>query len=100
MSDIEWEDPPVSKAGRADGRSHKHEEIAAELKANPGKWAKTFTGVSPSYTSNIKNGLLKAYLPVGTFEAVSRNTYRNDDGLLRGDIYVRYIGNSKTEADR
>jgi hypothetical protein len=93
MSDIVWEDPP--KTGRSSARG-RHTAIAAELKARPGEWAKVLVDTNLSQSSQIRNGLYKAYQPAGSFEAVARNA-RNVDGRVRCDIYARYVGGEATK---
>lgn len=94
MTGIVWEEPPPPKPGP----KPRHEAIAAELRSNPGKWAKVAVA-SPGMASTIKSGRMIAYQPQGAFEAVARN-YRSADGHVRGvaDIYARYIGERIGEA--
>jgi hypothetical protein len=96
MTAIEWEDPP---AGRRPGRplGGAHHEIAAELRRNPGRWAKVITA-STALATKINAGKYSAYTPKGEFEAVARNP-RTVDGKKspQSDIYVRFVGNSHIE---
>lgn len=95
MSDLTWEEPPDDRRGGGrSGLYDKHRRIVAELKANPGQWAKVGTEVSGSYASNLKRGLLKAYDPPSDFEFASRN-HRQIDGASRCDVYIRYVGKKK-----
>lgn len=61
------------------------DEFAVALRQRPGAWAKwpedLGTSQAGTYTTNIRNGHLKAFRG-GGFEALSRN----------GVLYVRYIG--------
>ena len=79
---LNWQEPPA-RARR--GRSSPFDEIAAELRANPKRWALVKHYDKPSsaagYGSHI-NGAGTAAFPAGEFEAVSRG----------GDLYVRYTG--------
>ena len=79
---MKWQEPP----GGSKGRSQILLTEAAELRANPKRWALLTTAVSrPSAAQTalrIRNGLNAAWRPAGTFEAVSRKC----------DVYARYVG--------
>jgi hypothetical protein len=82
MADIEFMDPP----GKTPRGPAPHREIAEALKARPGLWARVLEDVAQSTPGLIRNGLLVAHRPAGSFEATAR---KNGD---RWDIYARYIG--------
>lgn len=82
MSAFKWQDPPAAAMRKGAG---KHAAIAAELRANPGRWALVLEGNSNSHA--INKGLIACYLPAGSFESVAR---RRADG--KSDTYARYIG--------
>jgi len=83
-SKIEFGDLPSGMRG---GVESPHSEIAAELRARPGEWARVLTGAPPNTTTRIKKGMTVAYRPAGTFDATARSIKRN-----RGDIWARYVG--------
>lgn len=86
MSDIEWAEPPATKAGG--GRSGgKHRKIADQLREHPGKWALIGRSMAPSMVTQIRKGLIAPYAPAGSFEAVGRNYVDK-----RCDLYVRFVG--------
>lgn len=64
------------------------ETVATGLKRVPGQWRR-ITGhpAATVATTNITRGVLAAFRPVGTFEAMRRD----------GELYVRYLG---TEAEQ
>lgn len=85
---LRWEDPPPEQTGRHKHRRFDHPSIAAELRAQPGRWGLIFVGSRASrLATSITNGVLAAYRPAGDFEAVSRI---RPDG--RDAVYVRYLG--------
>ncbi len=81
---MKFQDPP--KAGNC---KYDHQSIAAELKANPGRWALVFENVFSSLSVSIKSGRLAAYRPAGSFEALSAS---RNGSTNKADIYVRYVG--------
>lgn len=87
MSEIRWEEPPTRRAGRM---GDKYSEVAEALRANPNKWAvvQTFPlgRQAGSLAFNIRSGLVKAFRPVGAFEATAR---KNGDET---SVYARYVG--------
>ena len=89
---MEWKDPPKRVTA---GRHGKWREEAAELKANPGKWAllTTFGGRENNHNArtmaaNVKSGRYASFRPRGHFEATSAITA---DGTAT-EVYARYIG--------
>jgi hypothetical protein len=83
---IQWEEPPQSQTGGG-----KYDELAEELRRNPGRWAKLGT-YDTGQAANIRDGRLRAFRPAGAFEAVSRNGRTDGEGRRQADIYVRYVG--------
>ena len=79
---MKWQEPP----GGSKGRSQILLTEAAELRANPKRWALIITRPTDKSASQfafrIRNGLNAAWRPAGTFEAVSRGC----------DVYARYVG--------
>lgn len=76
---VVWEDLPNRKT------KHGWGEIAEELRANPGVWARVPTvpeGHTATYCVYVKSARLRAFAPAGSFEAVTRNK----------TMYVRYVG--------
>lgn len=86
MTRLYWTDPPKRKL-----RKHQWAEIAAELRARPGRWAIVRTGPATQLSTNataIKQGAHSAFRPGGTFDACTRwNGYQTD-------LYARYIGDA------
>lgn len=92
---VRWEDPPPPARGKGGGgpgvfRS-RYDSIAAELRANPGRWAvvdvvDTARERGGGLVTQITGGHLLCFKPAGDFEAVGR---------WRGAVlttYARYLG--------
>lgn len=86
MTRMTWEEPPRSP--RLEGMQRLR-SIADELRANPGRWAVVYDGVTPQVASrragDIRIGSLGAFRPAGAFEATTRATA----GQCR--VYARYV---------
>lgn len=59
MTDVQWEEPPEDSAPRR--RGIVTPEFLAELRANPGKWARVDNswdkrGAAMSYANSVRNG--------------------------------------------
>lgn len=88
------ETPPDGAVGRAErrGRTSKHDQIAADLRADPYEWYRVgeYSSASGATTANLirsgkrpgKDGGPNAYAPAGDFEAVA------DQGV----VWARYVG--------
>lgn len=85
--EIVWEDPPASNKGG--GVRRLLFEFAAELRKNPGRWARYPNGTGKSIATRIRQGKSSVFAPAGSFEAVTRDV----DG--KRVIYVRYVGESR-----
>lgn len=89
---LRWEDPPPSKraARFPRQRADRWSVLAAELRAEPGRWAVVnesgHQGAGSGMASTIGLGLTVEFTPAGTFEAVSRKV----DGITT--VYARYVG--------
>jgi hypothetical protein len=87
MSALKFEGPPPSKF--TSPRGH-HTEAAKELKERPGEWAivgvYAHSGSSSAVARQLRAGLIPAYAPAGTFEAMARTI----DGEAR--VYARFVG--------
>lgn len=81
---VEWSDPPPTNRGTAAWN-----QIAAELKSRPDTWALVARGVSPATSTSIRNGVITAFRPPGTFEARTAN---RSQAKNRCDVYARYVG--------
>lgn len=81
---IEWSDPPPVRTRSRTERSARWDQIAAELKARPGQWAKVAEAAArqTGLISTIKQRLA----PRGEFEVVTRFS----EGV--GTAWARYIG--------
>lgn len=83
-SALTWEEPPVSRGGRAVSKEHK--AIAEALQGKPEAWAKVASGAkNDGLASAIRGGGVS--FRTGKFEA--RST-RREDGTF--DVYARYLG--------
>ena len=74
--------PPISR-----NRSEKWERVAEQLRERPGEWAFIGEHLSSATANFISNGVLAAFRPAGTFEAVCR-----DQKLSYGKVFARFIG--------
>ena len=82
--------PPV----RRGASTSKYDEMADQLRENPGKWA--FIGRrSMSLPTTIRSGKMPSF-PPDEFEAVGRNSSSEDK---KADIFVRYVGTEGDHAD-
>lgn len=84
---MKWEDPPEAAHDYSSRTAWARE--AAELRANPGRWA-VITECSDktraySLAHNIRQGRLKAFRPEGSFSAKART----QDGVHK--VYARYV---------
>ena len=85
---ITWDDPGPGKARKGS----KWDPIAAQLKARPGEWACIGRNIQTSMVTAIRRGGIKCFAPAGSFEVVTRNHTER----WRADIYVRYVGEPKS----
>jgi hypothetical protein len=83
---LRWADPPAT--ARQSRNSDRYAAEAAELKANPGKWAVLMEAKTRSSAYSVKRGVEKAtypaFSPAGTYEA--KTVTANDVT----SVYVRY----------
>jgi hypothetical protein len=83
---LRWEDPPAT--ARPSRNSDRYAAEAAELKANPGKWAVLTDAKTRSAAYSIKRGVERAtypaFSPAGTYEA--KTVTANDVT----SVYVRF----------
>lgn len=88
MSEFRFEEPPAD--GRTTKKGRDHFKAAAAMQERPGEWAMIRTAATSQGARNaahqIRGGRILAYLPAGTFDAVSREI----DGEFR--VYARFIG--------
>ena len=78
---MKWEDPSVTPRVY---NSNRWRDEAAELRANPGRWAlltQTEGNKARNLVVQIKMGRLQAFRPAGTFEATAR----------AGSVYARFL---------
>jgi hypothetical protein len=87
MSTLKFESPPPSRSASPKGH---HIEVAKELKERPGEWAivgvYAHSGSSSAVARQLRAGLIPAYAPPGSFEAMARTI----DGEAR--VYARFVG--------
>lgn len=77
-----------------------HEVVAEALKKRPGEWALVdYPEATPrragAMAAYVRSGRNTAYRPAGTFEAVSRTGPERE-----GELWVRYVGKTKTPAKK
>lgn len=87
---IDWTSPPPPKQ-RGRPKGSKWDALAAELKANPGRWARIGEDIPTSIVSVINHGDRLCFQPAGAFEAVTRN----HTSRWQADVYVRYVGENQ-----
>lgn len=84
---LRWEEPPPDLREGRRPRDVDHQTIAEELRRRPGRWAAIAAGsVQTGLVTQIRTGIVAAYRPAGSFEAVRRTV----DG--RATVYARYLG--------
>ncbi len=96
-----WGDPPEVKRGRTASKGRVLSEywqgVIDALHDNPGQWAMVADYPNASnasnHTSRIRHGKTKAFLPLGDFEAVSRQLPESGYG-----VFVRFVGVLDSEA--
>jgi hypothetical protein len=94
MSDIKLqftELPPRGTTSPNGARgTGKHEEIARQLRENPGQWApidkRPSVNSASSLAHQVRTAYFSAYAPKGSYEAAARSV----DGERH--VYARYIG--------
>lgn len=85
---VTWvETLPKSEVVRHGRRVHDWDAVANELRRRPGKWALVAQGVSRTYAYRIKQGLMPAFAPAGTF--VTRTVGPRGPNA---DLFVAYVG--------
>lgn len=82
--------PPPTRSGKYSGRARIHftEELEAELRAHPDKWALTHQAATESTRSAIAQYLKRHHLD--EFALRSRNTAVDERGRRLFDIYMTY----------
>lgn len=95
-NEIMWEDPPPHREG-APRLSPSF--TAAQLRHNPGRWAriasKSSLTAASSAASHINHAHMPTWLPEGAFEATARTVWVKDaDGVKRPAhyVYARFMG--------
>jgi hypothetical protein len=81
------EDPTPSLRGRRGSRDW--EQVATQLKAEPGVWFNIGTDLPISIGTNIQTARLRSFAPAGTYEATIRG--RNEAGRAKA-VFARYVG--------
>lgn len=89
MTNFRWEEPPKKRSGR-NAKAYKD---AKRLASRPGKWAriadyKTYQSAATRAYA-IRNGEIKAWNDVGTFEAKVRQVSDSEFGLWARCVYVK-----------
>lgn len=84
-------EPPLPRGMNVDWKA-----VAEKAKSKPGHWLKVEERVNLGNAWEIRNGGLYGYFwPAGSFDAVIRNSSRDDS---KGDLYVKYVGESEKES--
>lgn len=99
MNTVIFEDPPTERPGRGPARIP-HAIVAAQLRSNPGRWARIDTApdasASRSMASNIRGARnLKWYEPAGSFQATARAVdIMGSGGIRRREyrVYAKFVG--------
>lgn len=90
---IRWEEPtPGRHRGNLGVGRSRYEAVAAELRANPGRWALIYEAEGDSraaLATHIRMGQVQCFSPCGDFDAVSRRI----EGVER--VYARYVGDGE-----
>lgn len=91
MSTLVWEEPP----DKGVSKQVWHKDVARELEANPGRWARVGSYATSNSASavalQIRQGKISAYEPPGAFEAAARTV--NSEPR----VYARYLGDPEDE---
>lgn len=94
---MEFVSPPPHQPRQ---RSEKWVNVVAELKANPGEWAKV-GNFSPGVATHIRRGKYPAFLEGWQGDREQASLYmqqnwdittRKTDNGTRNDVYIRWIG--------
>lgn len=89
---IRWEEPPPARGNVSPGRlpGSKYDGVAAELRSNPGRWARIQNArsrnVADALTARIRSGQIQCFGLRGDFDACARTV----GGTHR--VYARYVG--------
>ncbi|RKR92848.1 hypothetical protein BDK92_7330 [Micromonospora pisi] len=86
---LRWEDPPSA----AQTKEARWAPIAAELRANPNRWACIHEGDSTEASglvAYIKKGA-GPFAPAGEFEVCSRSQPRVQGSPIRVGVYARFL---------
>jgi hypothetical protein len=88
---VRWEVPPPAKSRGSSEPSSGYAGIAAELRANPGRWAVVKEQASrySGLATHIRMGQMICFTPSGDFEATTRRLGE------RTVVYARYVGDSE-----
>jgi len=96
MSVVEFGEPPVSQRRQ---RSQRWVDVAAQLQAKPGEWAKIEGDFSPGVATHIKKGNYKHFL-VGIPETMTSEEWMRAHWEIRthkvgearrDEIWMRYL---------
>lgn len=86
---IRWEDPPRTQSYGGGPSGSRFDGLAEVLRDEPNRWAVIYQGsrgTASGMAGKIKHGAMKAFRPVGVFEATVRT-----DGQT-STVYARYVG--------
>lgn len=94
MSDLVWEEPPAPIGG-GKYRWHKYADVAEQLKAKPGEWARVGEFDRDSRAGTLSQTIRlgrDAFGPRGSFEATVRTIKSGRVGESIVHVFARYIG--------
>lgn len=84
IADLVWEDPPTSR------RRYDWDQIAAQLRQNPGEWAKVFEYDRTSIVNALRQGAIAVLHPDRGFQIRTRNNVRHPVRMCT--LYMRWNG--------
>lgn len=87
IAEVTWEDPPLGR-GRYDWN-----QIAAQLRANPGQWAKVFEFDRTSVVNAVRQGSVRVLSPELGFEVKTRNNVRGPVRMC--SMFMRWVDPKK-----
>lgn len=91
-SQVEWEEPPPARVKRYDWG-----EIAEQLRARPGEWAKVFENDKTSLVTAIRLNNIKPLRSTKGFETRTTDNTRTSPRYCT--LYMRYVPENDTERE-
>lgn len=88
--DLVWEQPPEKR-----DQKYNWSQIAAQLKARPGEWARVFAYDRTSIVNAIRQGAVRPLDPQLGFEVRTRNNVRSPVRMC--SLFMRYNPDGKED---